>query len=57
MEEDQGAGAELIDVRRPYEYEGGRLAGYGAPAKGNTLLCFLEIGPDTGFVMSLLSAP
>jgi hypothetical protein len=27
--------------------EGSRLAGYGAPAKGNTLLCFLEIGPDT----------
>lgn len=25
---------------------GKKLAGYGAPAKGNTLLCFLEIGPD-----------
>jgi SAM-dependent methyltransferase len=27
--------------------EGKRLAGYGAPAKGNTLLSFLEIGPET----------
>jgi hypothetical protein len=26
---------------------GKRLAGYGAPAKGNTLLSFLEIGPET----------
>ncbi len=26
--------------------EGKRVAGYGAPAKGNTLLGFLEIGPD-----------
>lgn len=24
-----------------------RVAGYGAPAKGNTLLSFLELGPDT----------
>ncbi|MGH7775150.1 MAG: class I SAM-dependent methyltransferase [Candidatus Binatia bacterium] len=27
--------------------EGKRVAGYGAPAKGNTLLSFLEIGPGT----------
>src|SRR5439155_6316563 len=26
---------------------GDRIAGYGAPAKGNTLLSFLEIGPET----------
>lgn len=26
--------------------EGKRVAGYGAPAKGNTLLSFLDIGPD-----------
>jgi len=26
--------------------QGKRIAGYGAPAKGNTLLSFLEIGPD-----------
>ncbi|MGH7853899.1 MAG: methyltransferase C-terminal domain-containing protein, partial [Candidatus Binatia bacterium] len=25
---------------------GGRVAGYGAPAKGNTLLGFLDIGPE-----------
>jgi SAM-dependent methyltransferase len=27
--------------------EGKRVVGYGAPAKGNTLLAFLELGPDT----------
>lgn len=26
--------------------QGKRVAGYGAPAKGNTLLCFLELGTD-----------
>lgn len=26
--------------------QGNRIAGYGAPAKGNTLLGFLELGPD-----------
>ncbi len=26
--------------------QGKRIAGYGAPAKGNTLLCFLELGTD-----------
>jgi hypothetical protein len=33
----------LADIRAA----GKRLAGYGAPAKGNTLLSFLEIGPET----------
>ena len=32
----------LADLRR----EGRRVAAYGAPAKGNTLLSFLELGPD-----------
>lgn len=27
--------------------QGKRIAGYGAPAKGNTLLSFLELGPET----------
>ncbi|MGQ0663103.1 MAG: class I SAM-dependent methyltransferase [Pseudomonadota bacterium] len=33
--------ARLERIRRA----GGRVAGYGAPAKGNTLLSFLELGP------------
>jgi SAM-dependent methyltransferase len=33
----------LDDVRS----QGARVAGYGAPAKGNTLLSFLELGPAT----------
>ncbi|MGH2584049.1 MAG: methyltransferase C-terminal domain-containing protein, partial [Dehalococcoidia bacterium] len=33
----------LTDLRG----QGKRVVGYGAPAKGNTLLNFLEIGPDT----------
>lgn len=32
-----------LDVLRS---EGKRIAGYGAPAKGNTLLSYLELGPD-----------
>jgi predicted TPR repeat methyltransferase len=28
------------------KHDGRRLAGYGAPAKGNTLLSYLEFGPD-----------
>jgi SAM-dependent methyltransferase len=32
----------LADLKR----DGKRVAGYGAPAKGNTLLSFLELGPD-----------
>ena len=31
---------------RELRASGKKLAGYGAPAKGNTLLSFLEIGPD-----------
>jgi SAM-dependent methyltransferase len=34
--------ATLTELKR----DGQRLAGYGAPAKGNTLLSFLEFGPD-----------
>jgi C-methyltransferase-like protein/putative zinc binding protein/methyltransferase family protein len=37
------------DLRRTLaelKAEGNRLAGYGAPAKGNTLLGFLELGPE-----------
>lgn len=34
--------ATLKDLRR----QGKRIAGYGAPAKGSTLLEFMEIGPD-----------
>jgi SAM-dependent methyltransferase len=33
----------LADLRR----DGKRVAGYGAPAKGNTLIGFLELGPET----------
>ena len=33
----------LRELRR----QGKRVAGYGAPAKGSTLLSFLELGPDT----------
>jgi len=32
----------IADLRRA----GKRVVGYGAPAKGNTLLCFLELGTD-----------
>lgn len=38
---------ELHDKLRELRKKGKRLAGYGAPAKGNTLLSFLEIGPET----------
>jgi hypothetical protein len=37
------------DLRRTVtelQAEGNRIAGYGAPAKGNTLLGFLEMGPE-----------
>jgi SAM-dependent methyltransferase len=37
----------LNEKIRELKDEGKRLAGYGAPAKGNTLLSFLEIGPET----------
>ncbi len=37
---------DLLSTLRRLKAEGHRLAGYGAPAKGSTLLEFLEIGPD-----------
>lgn len=39
--------ADLHAKLRELHDQGKRLAGYGAPAKGNTLLSFLEIGPET----------
>ena len=36
----------LTQVLRQLRAEGRRLAAYGAPAKGNTLLMYLELGPD-----------
>jgi SAM-dependent methyltransferase len=39
--------SDLHETMRQLIREGNRLAGYGAPAKGNTLLSFLEIGPET----------
>ncbi len=38
----EGLTSMLEDLRR----QGSRVVGYGAPAKGNTLLSFLEIGPE-----------
>jgi len=43
VERNRGA---LIDILRDLKRQGKRLAGYGAPAKGNTLLNFYGIGPD-----------
>jgi hypothetical protein len=37
---------ELRDTLDALRAEGKRIAGYGAPAKGNTLLSYLELGPD-----------
>lgn len=37
---------ELMALLRKLKAEGKRIAGYGAPAKGNTLLNFYGIGPD-----------
>lgn len=37
---------ELLDLLRTLKGGGARLAGYGAPAKGNTLLNFCAIGTD-----------
>jgi hypothetical protein len=37
---------DLLGTLRGFKEEGKRLAGYGAPAKGSTLLEFLEMGPD-----------
>jgi hypothetical protein len=38
--------ANLTSVLRRLKSEGRRLAAYGAPAKGNTLLEYLELGPQ-----------
>ncbi len=37
---------ELMALLRDLKRQGKRLAGYGAPAKGNTLLNYYNIGPD-----------
>lgn len=37
---------QLLDLLSAWKAEGRRLAAYGAPAKGNTLLNFCGIGPD-----------
>ena len=37
---------DLHQTLATFAREGTRVAGYGAPAKGNTLLGFLEIGPE-----------
>jgi len=37
---------ELTDTINKLRRDQKRVVGYGAPAKGNTLLCFLELGPD-----------
>ncbi len=39
--------AALLSMLRELKSAGHRLAGYGAPAKGNTLLNYCGIGPDT----------
>ena len=38
--------SELLDLLHELKAQGKRLAGYGAPAKGNTLLNYYGIGPD-----------
>lgn len=38
---------ELLTILRDLKSEGKTIAGYGAPAKGNTLLNYLRIGPET----------
>jgi len=38
---------EILTLLEKLKAEGKRIAGYGAPAKGNTLLNFLETGPET----------
>lgn len=38
---------ELVDLLAKIKKEGKRVAGYGAPAKGNTLLNYAKIGPET----------
>ncbi len=39
--------AETLEILRGLKQQGKRIAGYGAPAKGNTLLNYYQIGPET----------
>ncbi|MEO5574994.1 MAG: class I SAM-dependent methyltransferase [Gaiellaceae bacterium] len=39
--------SDLQDLLAKLKREGKRVVGYGAPAKGNTLIGFLELGPET----------
>jgi SAM-dependent methyltransferase len=39
--------ATLLEMLRALKADGRRIAGYGAPAKGNTLLNYYGIGPET----------
>ncbi|MEQ3749219.1 MAG: class I SAM-dependent methyltransferase [Celeribacter sp.] len=41
-----GIGGELRQMLAGLKRDGARIAGYGAPAKGNTLLNFFDIGPE-----------
>jgi len=41
-----GIKRDLLSTLHELKAQGSRLAGYGAPAKGSTLLEFLEIGPE-----------
>ncbi len=43
----KGRSKELIDLLAKLKKEGKSIAGYGAPAKGNTLLNYAKIGPET----------
>jgi SAM-dependent methyltransferase len=45
-EETRAIKSELRRTLEDLHGEGKRIAGYGAPAKGNTLLSYLELGPD-----------
>jgi SAM-dependent methyltransferase len=45
-EETRAIKSELRRTLGDLHGEGKRIAGYGAPAKGNTLLSYLELGPD-----------
>ena len=43
----EGRIKELTDLLAKLKSEGKSIAGYGAPAKGNTLLNYAKIGPET----------
>lgn len=42
----RGIRANLLEMLQGLRAEGSRIAGYGAPAKGNTLLNYVGIGPE-----------